>query len=240
MTDWLVHARAADLITFDCYGTLIDWSAGIRRALAQLLATAKIDWSEQLFDSYLALEAKHESLAYQPYRQILTAAEHDLLQVAGATTDGPAVLAQSIGEWPPFDDTLGALERLASRFRLGILSNIDRDLFALTAKQLKAHLDPVITAEDVRSYKPATAHFTRLLELTRLPKRKLLHVAQSLYHDVTPCNQLGIACVWINRRGEHNRTAARPCAEFKSLADLADALLEPASLPADRTRSSSI
>jgi 2-haloacid dehalogenase len=134
------------------------------------------------------------------------------------------VLVDSLPAWSPFRDTNDALKRLKAKYRLAVLSNIDRDLFARTAEHFDVQFDWVVTAEDVQAYKPSPNHFERICELTGYGARDILHAAQSLYHDIVPCTKLGRPAVWINRRNERNDTGADPLAEFPTLAALADAL----------------
>ena len=213
------------LITFDCYGTLIDWESGIRETLQRQLQSAGRAWEDRFFDLYVEREARHESAAYRPYREVLAAAEADVLTAAGVNPLPKPALADSLPDWKPFADTLQGLERLREKYKLGVLSNIDRDLFARTARHLGVKFDIVVTAEDVQYYKPGPAHFEKMLEQSRLNKNQILHVAQSLYHDIAVCNELNIPCVWINRRGEENTRSARPIPEFPDLSSFASAVL---------------
>lgn len=213
------------LITFDCYGTLVDWESGIRGTLQRQLQSVGREWEDRFFELYVEREAWHESAAYRPYRELLAAAEADVLTAAGVNPLPEPALADSLPNWKPFADTLQGLERLKEKYRLGVLSNIDRDLFAATARHLRVKFDLIITAEDVRYYKPGPAHFNRMLEQTGLSKSQVLHAAQSLYHDIGVCNKLNIPCVWINRRGEENTRSVRPIAEFPDLISFASAVL---------------
>lgn len=218
-------------LSFDCYGTLIDWITGVRGALGELAAgggALPVDLGE-FFDTYLEVEGRIEAGPYMPYQEVLTAAQAELAQRFGLTVppDRARLLAASVPGWKPYDDTNAALARLKTRYRLGILSNIDNDLFAATARHFEpviGRFDFVITAEDVGSYKPGHAHFTRLLETAIDDRAAHLHVAQSLFHDGVPAADLGIPFVWINRRNEVNDTTARPLAEFPDLTALADRL----------------
>ena len=147
---------------------------------------------------------------------------HETIQAPclSVITAGAESLAESVPGWKPFPDTNPALARLKERFRLGILSNIDNDLFAATARHFESAIgrfDFVITAEDVGSYKPGHGHFKRLLTTVVDDVSTHLHVAQSLFHDGVPAAELGIPFVWINRRGEVNETTARPLAELANL-----------------------
>ncbi len=213
------------LITFDCYGTLIDWESGIRGTLQRQLQSAGREWEDRFFDLYLEREAWHESAAYRPYREVLAAAEADVLTAAGVDPLPKPALAESLPDWMPFADTLQGLQRLSEKYRLGVLSNIDRDLFARTARHLGVKFDIVVTAEDVQYYKPGPAHFNRMLEQSGLKENQVLHAAQSVYHDIAVCNELNIPCVWINRSGEENTRSARPIAEFPDLPSFASAVL---------------
>ena len=133
-------------------------------------------------------------------------------------------LAESLPDWPTFPDTNGALARLKGRYRLGVLSNVDRDLFAATTRKLNVQFDLAVTAQDVRAYKPADAHFERLLT-SYGPREEVLHVAQSLFHDGVPAGELSIPFVWINRYGETNETQVRPLATYPDLRSFADEAL---------------
>jgi 2-haloacid dehalogenase len=216
-------------LSFDCYGTLIDWETGIRRALDALASASgglAIDQRE-FFDTYLETEAAIEAGPYRPYKDVLCGVQVELARRYGLTVpaDRARLLAESVAGWTPFADTNDALARLKRRFRLGVVSNIDRDLFGWTARHFAAAIgqfDFVIAAEDVESYKPAHPHFLRLLEAEVQEAGTHLHVAQSLFHDGVPAEELNIPFAWINRRNEVNETAATPVAEFANLAGLAD------------------
>ena len=214
-----------ELITFDCYGTLVDWESGIRAALGLQLQAAGLSWQERFFELYLEYESREQCQTYRPYKEILTIAEAGVLSQAGVEPLPKPMLAASLGAWRPFDDTVPVLEGLRQKFKLGVLSNIDRDLFAQTARQLRVRFDVVVTAEDVRYYKPGSAHFDKMLELTGLDKHRVLHVAQSLYHDIRPCKDMKIPCVWINRRGQQRPESLLPLAEFPDLKSFAAAVL---------------
>lgn len=212
-------------LTFDCYGTLIDWETGLRRALSELFGAAGAARQAELFDAYLEEEMKVQQEPYRTYREVLAlAAERVAARFGIALTAGRSgAVAERVPAWQPFADTNEALTRLKAHYWLGVLSNIDRDLFAATQQHFPIAFDFVITAEDVRSYKPGHAHFDTLL--ARHAKREeVLHVAQSVYHDGVPARELGIRFAWINRRGERNTTSATPVAEFANLAALTDAL----------------
>jgi 2-haloalkanoic acid dehalogenase type II len=202
-----------DVITFDCYGTLIDWETGIRAAFA----AAGVDGDAAL-RAYAEIEPVVEHEKYRSYRDVLKET---------ASRIAPRVkrnfLADSLPSWKPFHDTNPALERLhRAGVRLGILSNVDDDLIAETRKHFTVGFDLVITAQQVRSYKPGHAHFVTARQ--RIGDGKWLHAAQSNFHDIVPANQLGIANAWINRHGEKARVGGTPTYEFRDLTGLADAM----------------
>ena len=216
--------RRTKTITFDCYGTLIDWAGGLEQSFHQIFGDALVGRKPELFEAYVKTEAALEARAYRSYREVLATAVEGVSK--HFSIDLPAgragLLADTLPQWRPFADTNEALVRLKERFRLGVLSNIDRDLFAGTARHFDVEFDFVVTAEDVRSYKPGHLHFLRLLE-SHAERDSVLHVAQSLFHDGRPAGALGIAYVWINRYNEANKTTVRPLAEYPDLKSLADA-----------------
>ena len=141
--------------------------------------------------------------AYKPYREILRAVMRGFGQRLGVnfSAQEEQSLAASLPHWQPFPDTVAALKRLKAKYKLGIISNIDDDLFAQTAKLLQVPFDFVITAQQVQSYKPSLRNFEVALTRIGLPREEILHAAESVYHDVIPAKQLGIASVWVNRHG---------------------------------------
>lgn len=196
-----------EVVSFDCYGTLIDWERGILPVLRQLLSSREIDLSD---DATLELFAEFESELeksehnYIKYRELL----QEIVQEFGKrfnfepTETEVKCLSESIKNWQPFPDTVAALAALKQKYKLAVISNIDDDLFADTAKHLKVELDWLITAEQVRSYKPSTRNFEIALATMGIAPEKLLHVAQSIYHDIVPAASMGISTVWVNRRHE--------------------------------------
>jgi 2-haloalkanoic acid dehalogenase type II len=211
-----------DVITFDCYGTLIDWESGIVGAFQSEASGHSLN-ARDIVDAYMTEEPAVESGDYKPYRTVL---RETALRVAGRlgwplSADRPGFLAESLPHWQPFPDTNRALERLAERYQLGILSNIDDDLLAATLRHFPVRFDPVITAVQVKSYKPGHAHFREALVRTR--GKRLLHAAQSYFHDVIPANQLGIPVIWVNRRGEPlPEDGPKPTSIVRDLASLAN------------------
>ncbi len=190
-------------LSFDCYGTLMDWESGIVGYLGQLLQSKGRNLEQAaILNLYSEFEPRRQTGEYRTYRQVLNGVVRDFARelgfdVSAAEADG---LAESIAGWQPFADTVSGLRRLHSRFKLAILSNIDDDLFAASAGKLQVPFDAVVTAQQVGSYKPSLRNFEALLQRIGVPRDRLLHVAESLYHDVAPANSLGIATVWVNRR----------------------------------------
>lgn len=214
-----------ELITFDCYGTLIDWEHGIYESLRRVCGLDTQGVAE-LVEGYIRAEAAIEARGYQSYKKIQSATLAALAASYGfQIPEGKAdALSRDLPDWPAFADTNHALTRLKSRYRLGILSNIDRDLLAGTCRQFDVTFDLVITAEDVHSYKPAHPHFLQMLSYVGEDSGKVLHAAQSLYHDAAPAAALGISFAWINRYGQTRPRDAVMLGEFATVAALADAL----------------
>jgi 2-haloacid dehalogenase len=219
-------------LTFDCYGTLIDWESGILTALRPLFAAHKVSVADnELLERYAQHETEIEAQQYRRYRDVLAEVVVRLGNDHGfmPTIDDQRSLAESIRDWQPFPDTVEALQRLATRYSLVILSNIDDDLFAHTKPKLQVNFADVITAQQVGSYKPSRRNFEVALQRIACDKAQLLHVAQSLFHDVAPARALGIATVWINRRkgkegaGATPVSGAQPDMTFATLADFAKA-----------------
>ena len=191
-------------ITFDCYGTLIDWNTGIRQGLRAAAPTASAGAIAAMAAGYEALEQELERGPYRPYPAIQEAVTLALLARHGFPPPShPRILTEGLPEWGPFAEVPDVLKRLkAAGYRLGILSNIDRDLIGASLKRLPVAFDLVITAEDVGSYKPAPAHWTRFLDETGAAPADVFHVAQGLIYDIGAASQLGFRTVWINRWGE--------------------------------------
>ena len=202
-----------DAVTFDCYGTLIDWERGILNALQPVLAPHGIDAGEdELLERYARHEAALEAGAYRPYRDVLAGSLRGLCAELGfsPSDDAAAGFSQALGDWPAFPDTAPALRRLHERFQLGVITNCDRDLFALSNRRLGVAFDWIVTAEDARSYKPSLAPFEVAFATIRVPRDRILHAAQSLYHDHVPARQLGLTTVWVDRRHDRPGFGATP------------------------------
>jgi 2-haloacid dehalogenase len=222
-----------EFLTFDCYGTLIDWEAGIIAVLRPILDQHDVEVDDaSLLATYAELEAEAAAGPFVAYREILGRVVDGIARRFDfeATPAQKDALAASVADWPPFPDTQAALRRLSRRFKLVILSNIDDDLFEGTARRLDTPFHRVFTAQQIGSYKPATANFEYAMEKLGGGTSRIVHVAQSLYHDIAPANRLGLRTVWINRREGLGGTGATPPAEaspdlqFSTLEAFAEAL----------------
>jgi 2-haloacid dehalogenase len=204
------------VVTFDCYGTLIDWERGMLDALRPVCTRHGVSRADdKLLALFARTEAPIQQERFRPYRQVLREAMRRLARELGFEPREEEVdaLARTLPSWPPFPDTVPALQRLGRRFALGVISNVDDDLFAGSARQLGVRFDWVVTAQQVGSYKPARANFHRALERIGHPWDQVVHVAQSLFHDVGPARSLGLATVWVNRRAGRAGSGATPPAE---------------------------
>jgi 2-haloacid dehalogenase len=219
------------IITFDCYGTLIDWETGILGAIRPILSAHNAHLSDvDILRMYGEIEADEESGAYQSYKEILRAVVRGFGTRVGfvPSEKEQQSLPHSVANWKPFPDTVTALRNLKEQFKLGILSNIDDDLFSATAPQLEIEFDHVITASQARAYKPSLDIFRLAQKKMGLPQAQWLHAGQSIYHDVIPAQSLGIATVWVNRpsplpnSGAAKPARGKPDVEVSSLRKLAD------------------
>ncbi|HYX68708.1 MAG TPA: haloacid dehalogenase type II [Terriglobales bacterium] len=206
------------LLTFDCYGTLIDWESGMLGALRSLLAAHGKPLDDgAILALYSELEPAIQQESYRPYRQVLEEVVRALGRRLGFAPSEAECrsLPDSLRNWLPFPDTVAALRALQGRFRLGVISNIDDDLFAMTARHLEVPLDLLVTAQQAGSYKPSTNNFKLALGRMGLPAEKVLHCAESLYHDVAPARSLGLATVWVNRHAGKTRPSATRKADIR-------------------------
>ena len=219
------------VVTFDCYGTLIDWESGILSALCPILAARKKAITDcALLELYGELEAQAEQGPFRNYRQVLQSVVRGFGKHLAFTPTEEEIrsLPASLANWQPFSDTVAALHQLKQRYKLAILSNVDDDLFASTAPKLGVDFDHLITAQQARAYKPSIAVFKLAKERIGVAPGKWLHVGQSIYHDVVPAQSLGLATVWVNRPsrragiGAVKAAAALPDLEISSLHALAD------------------
>lgn len=221
------------VLTFDCYGTLVDWEAGILSVLGPLLSARGVSASDaEIVELYGDFEAKAESGEYHTYRDVLASVvrafgNHFSFSPSEAEA---ASLASSIPQWRPWPDTVRALKALGARYQLAIVSNIDDALFSTTRPHLGVEFQSVTTAEQARCYKPCLEIFKLAMGKTDAGVRSILHVGQSIYHDVLPAQSLGIATVWVNRPspragvGAVRKAEGKPdlvVPDLKTLADLA-------------------
>ena len=225
-------------LSFDCYGTLIDWESGIVNALQPWCAWRGVDLSnEQLLTLFSATEHLVEAdMPTMRYPDVLAECLRRMAAELGhtVTEDECEEFGASVGAWPAFADTALALRRLKERYRLIVLSNVDRASFARSNLRLGVDFDMTVTAEDVGAYKPRLDHFhsmfTQLSEIG-VARNETVHVAQSLFHDHGPARELGLPSVWIDRRHNRAGTGATPPVNleirlrFPSLAAFADAVL---------------
>jgi 2-haloalkanoic acid dehalogenase type II len=216
--------RPYDVITFDCYGTLIDWEAGITEAFREAAAADGVKLSptdalRAVFEREPEVQAAH----YRSYREVLTVTALEVGARLGwpLTRERATFLPESLVRWKPFADTNAALERLSrAGYELGILSNVDDDLLSGTRRHFTVSFPLLVTAQQVRSYKPSPVHFTTARE--RIGRRRWLHAAQSYFHDITPAVAQGVPVAWINRKSMQPTGAARADREFRTLTELAD------------------
>jgi len=219
------------IITFDCYGTLIDWEAGILGAVRPILSAHGAHLGDaEILRLYGEIEADEESGEYRTYRETLRAVVRGFGTRLGfvPSNQEQQSLPDSLPNWKPFPDTVAALRRLKSKFNLGILSNVDDELFSATARQLGINFDQVVTASQARAYKPSLELFRLAQSRVAVPPEQWLHAAQSVYHDVIPAQSLGLSTVWVNRpslrpnTGAAKQASAMPDVRVSSLRELAD------------------
>ena len=234
---------AFDALTFDCYGTLIDWETGLLAAIRSVVpvggggtnhGTRNGTTDETLLEEYANAEATMEAGPYLRYRTIVGGGIVAVARAHGIEppADDIARLGGSVADWPAFPDSHDALARLKTRFRLGVLTNCDDDLFAASNARLRVEFDWIVTAQQVGSYKPDKRNFAALVDrlgADGVHQSRILHVAQSLFHDHEPAQRLGFRTVWIDRRQDRTGAGAtplanaRPDATFPSMAAFAAA-----------------
>jgi 2-haloacid dehalogenase len=209
--------------SFDCYGTLIDWNAGIRAELARVFGEARADAQLR---RYHELEPELEADGTRTYREVMTEAMRRL----GAPEGEEAGLADSLPSWQPFPEVAASLAELRRRgWRLAILSNSDPDLIAASKELLGVPFDETVVASEIGSYKPGLAHWREFADRSRADPARHVHVAQSHFHDIVPATELGIANVWINRLGERYEPApTRELPDLRRLPDVLDELVPEA------------
>lgn len=213
-----IKPGAIKACTFDCFGTLIDWSSGLLAALRPLASQYAPGTSESdLLERYGRQERAVEAGPYLSYRGVLGEVTRRMF---GPAADADA-LSRSLSTWEPFPDTVESLARLRSGFRLGVLSNIDDEMFEPILGKLGRPFEVVVTASQVRSYKPGEAHFREGLRRLGLEAHEVLHVAESRFHDIEPARRIGFRTVWVDRgRSASGAGDARPDLTVHSPAEL--------------------
>lgn len=225
------------VLSFDCYGTLIDWETGILTALEPLTGKVASLTPDQILETFARHETAQEAEAPSMiYSQLLAAVHARMAKEWGVktTAEADARFGASVGAWPAFEDSPAALQYLKQHYKLGILSNVDRESFRASNKKLQVEFDWIFTAEDIGSYKPSLKNFAYMLAKLAeagLAKKDILHTAESLFHDHAPANTLGLASAWIQRRhaqegfGATAKPAQTPHYDFRftSLREMADA-----------------
>jgi 2-haloacid dehalogenase len=229
-----IDYTAVEVLTFDCYGTLIDWESGIATALRAITEAHGRDVAdEELLVAYAGHEAALEAGPYLRYREVLARAARGVCADLGIEPSDHelAAFAGSVGDWPAFPDSRAALAALHERFRLAVITNCDDDLFAASNRRLGVTFDWVVTAQQAGGYKPSHRNFEVAFERIGRPRDRILHVAQSLFHDHVPARELGLRSVWINRRAGREGSGATPPAEaapdatFPDMASFAEAAI---------------
>lgn len=213
MTEGDLDYDRFEALTFDCYGTLIDWEAGILAGLRRGLAEQGIDPpDDELLEIYGRAEATAEAGPYLRYRDVLAGCLREVGRHYGVEPgdEAAAAFGGSVADWPAFPDSSAALRRLKERYRLGVITNCDDDLFAASNQRLGVEFDWIVTAQAVGSYKPDQHNFERAIAVLGLPRNRILHVAQSLFHDHVPAKHLGLSTVWIDRRHDRPGFGATP------------------------------
>jgi 2-haloacid dehalogenase len=206
-----------DWLTFDTYGTLIDWETGILAAIRPILEAHGIDAGEDegVLGAFARHEAEIEAGPYKRYRDVLGEVLTAMLGHFGQTPTREEVarFGGSVADWPTFPDSGAALARLRARFKLGVITNCDDDLFAASEARLGISFDMVVTAQQARRYKPNPRGFELAFERIGLPPARILHVAQSLFHDHVTAKRMGLRTVWVNRRAGKEGGGATPAAD---------------------------
>ncbi|MFO1519853.1 MAG: haloacid dehalogenase type II [bacterium] len=221
----MISFDSYEVVSFDCYGTLIDWETGLLSALKPVFTSYKIQLSDDhILELFSEEEAKIQVREYYNYKTVLKKVMRGLAArfKFTPTFSETECLIQSLKNWEPFPDTVDALRKLKEKYKLAVISNVDDDLFAATARRLQVPFDWTITAEQVKSYKPSLQNFKQALQKMEVAPEKVLHVAQSLYHDIAPANTLGIATVWVNRRKGKTGFGATPAAKAEPKLEVAD------------------
>jgi 2-haloacid dehalogenase/putative hydrolase of the HAD superfamily len=219
----LPKLKEITFVTADCYGTLIDWERGIIDAFAAEAAKDGFSFDEQQFiDRFIEVQAEIMSGSYELYAEVLRRAA---VKVAGELgwelePSRAQFLPDSVARWQPFREANAALDRLAKRYKIGIISNIDDKLLGVSRRHLRADLDLVVTAQQVRSYKPEPAHFRECARRIG-GKKGWVHIGSGYDADIAPCLKMNVPVIWVNRSGEKLEGRKAPDATVKNLRDAA-------------------
>ncbi len=219
---WAATVAQDRWVTFDCYGTLIDWNGGIRRELARVFGD---DHADERLRRYHEIEPVLQAGGALSYREVMT----DAMRELGASEAQARGLAEALPSWEPFPEVRPALEDArASGWKLAILSNTDRDFIEASQKRIGVPFELAIVASELGSYKPEHAHWSRFFEETGAVRDRHVHVAQSHFHDIAPADELGLRSIWINRYGERREPpATRELDDLSQLPEALDELVAP-------------
>ena len=222
--------RPYDLVTFDCYGTLIDWESGIGGTIDKIARERKVTVpTRKMVSRYIHIEFGLEQGPYRPYREVLAIGLRLLFEELGMqlTLRQSRALVSGLPRWPAFPETKRVLQSLRrAGYRLAVLSNVDDALLRQTLRRIGGMFDYTVTSQQVGAYKPSTKHWERVLALSKTPKHRVLHVGTSQLHDIIPAKSLGFRCAWINRHRERI-LGATPEHSFASLSPLTRLLVDP-------------
>jgi len=217
-------------LTFDCYGTLVDWESGIKNTIRTILSDKGINGDiEQLYRVREDLEFDLIQSTYRRYREILALSLKETFaqfHLPYSNRDGER-LAESVPSWPVFPDTLPSLTRLGRMSKLCIISNIDRDIIARTKDKIGVRFDATVTAQEARSYKPSIRPFQLALQKLKVKSTEVLHISSGFRYDIPPAKQLGLKTAWVNRKREMAPAGYTADYVFNNLADLTQSLEEP-------------
>ena len=213
--------EGVEVLTFDCYGTLIDWNAGVRRALAALQSLEDCD-HDQLVRDRSDADRRLTKRGYMPYDKVLRESLREAAEAqdAGVTTEEAREFSISMSRWPAFAEAPAALARLATRYRLAILSNVRTAVLERSIAALGVDFEALITAEGLHSYKPRHDHFEEALRRLRVTKEQVLHVACSPYHDLAPAEELEWRDAWVDRTGDPLCAGLTPTTTVRDLDEL--------------------
>ncbi len=220
----MMHPRDAAVVSFDCYGTLIDWQSGASAAIDAIPELSRVD-REALVARRIEVELEVEHEYYRPYDEVLAISIQRTSAEFGVdlSADSARSFAESIANWPPFQDAGGFLRRLATAGTpLAILSNVTRTSLGVSVRKLGGDFDQFVTAEDVQSYKPDHDHWNALYQSRSISADQQLHIAGSIAHDIRPASELGATTVWVRRAHEPIPDDVHPDLIVQSLAELGD------------------